>query len=138
MKNIIEYKYIYLKNDYFNHKRDTRERNDIIYLKYSDGMEACRIYFNNVEEFVEISYDTVMISYISKITWTKDAKNEKGIFIKSQADGICLSNLLKKYNKAEKYKVGNLTDETIDQYEKSKRRKEFIIKNPKANTDNPE
>lgn len=138
MKSIKEYKYLYLKNDYFNHKKHTRKRNDIIYLKYSDGVEVCRIYLNNVPEFVEIQYDSLMISEISKITWTKDTKAESGIFVKSQANHICLNNILRRYGKDKIFKVKKLSDETINETEKSEKRKEFIKKNPNANKSNPD
>ncbi|WP_411168485.1 hypothetical protein ACH36K_15370 [Clostridium sp. MB05] len=135
MKKIIEYKYMYLKNDYFAHRRDTRERNDIVYVRYTDGTEVCRIYLNNVEEYVEIIYDSVMVSYISKITWTKDTTTDKGGFIKSDADKVCLNNVLRRYKKIEKYKVKKLSEESIDKHEKWEKRKELIKNNPEANTD---
>lgn len=138
MKEIKEYKYIYLKNDYFTRKKDTRERNDIIYVKYTDGTEVCRIYLNNTEEYIEIIYDKVMVSYISKITWTKDTTTENRKFIKSGADKVSLNNILRRYYKTEKYTIEKLSEEGIDKHEKSVKRKQFVKNNPNANTDQAE
>lgn len=70
-KEIKEFCYLYVKDDNFKHEKHEkglRERNDIIYVKYNDGTGACRIYFNNIDRYAEVPYDSIMISELSAIT----------------------------------------------------------------------
>ena len=79
----------------------------------------------------------LMLNEISHITWTKDSKSEHGVFVKSDADDISLISILKRYNINSKYTVHSLENEDINKELKKQKRKEFIRKNPYANTENP-
>lgn len=139
-KHIKSFEYVFLKNDGFNGARGTRLRNDIIKINYVDGECIYRMYLNNSNEYVDLPSNSIMVSELSKITWTKDTNKDGGKFIKSDADEENLNGIIQRYNKNYRYEIYNLESEKneISKSEKNQKREEFIRMNPRANTDNPD
>lgn len=137
-KAIKDFEYLFLKNDNFSHKKNSRKRNDIIIIEFNDGSRISRLYLNNTDEYIDIPNNSVMLNEISHITWTKDSNCEHGVFVKSHADDKNLKSILKRYNLDSKYKLHAIKDEEISQEEKKLKRKEFTRRNPYANTENPD
>lgn len=136
-KKTENFEYLFLKYDTFNGKKDTRKRNDIVIVKFSDGSEMARIYLNNANEYVDVPNNEVMLNEISHITWTKDSNRENGIFVKSDADETNLKSVLKRHNEDYKYILHSIEDEDINAKIKKLKRDGFIKNNPYANTENP-
>lgn len=136
---IKRFDYLFLKNDYFNKSKDSRLRNDIIYVEYKDGTKEARIYLNNKPEYIVIPYNNIMLSEISKITWTKDSEHYNGTFVKSESDKTNLIDYLIKFGYDKKYGVYDLDaeEEELKQLKEEKRKK-FIKENSLANTDYPD
>ena len=53
-KNIKDFSFLYLKNDYFEIcKKEQRLRNDIILVIYNNGNIECRMYMNSGHKYVD-------------------------------------------------------------------------------------
>lgn len=138
-KKIKDFKFLYLKNDYFKIGiREERLRNDIILIKYDDDTTICRMYMNNTHAYVQFPYNKTMLNEIRCNTWTLDNIGRgSGIFVKCQRDGKNLKEVLKWYdvnNKGYEYKIYDSRKDEIASVEYEKRRKLYIRKHPLSNT----
>ena len=72
-KKIKDFKFLYLKNDYFKIGiREERLRNDILLIKFDDDTTICRMYMNNTHAYVQFPYNKTMLNEIRCNTWTLD------------------------------------------------------------------
>ena len=138
-KKIKDFKFLYLKNDYFKIGiREERLRNDILLIKFDDDTTICRMYMNNTHAYVQFPYNKTMLNEIRCNTWTLDNIGRgSGIFLKSQRDGKSFREVLKLYdvnNKGYDYTIHDSRKDTISKEEYEKKRKLYIRKHPLSNT----
>ena len=138
-KKIKDFKFLYLKNDYFKIGiREERLRNDILLIKFDDDTTICRMYMNNTHAYVQFPYNKTMLNEIRCNTWTLDNIGRgSGIFLKSKRDGKSFREVLKLYdvnNKGYDYTIHDSRKDTISKEEYEKKRKLYIRKHPLSNT----
>lgn len=138
-KIIKDFKFLFLKNDYFKIGiREERLRNDIILVNYKEGINLCRMYMNNTHAYVEFPYNKAMLDEIRQKTWTLDNIGRgTGIFVKCQKDRKSLNEILKWYDfnhQGYEYKVYDTRYDNISKEEYDRKRKLYIRKHPLSNS----
>lgn len=135
-KNIKDFSFLYLKNDYFEIcKKEQRLRNDIILVIYNNGNIECRMYMNSGHKYVRMPYNINMLEEVSRKTWTVDNIGRgTGLFVKSGKES--LKKVFHKYGYTKSdYSILDIKKDGIGVRNYFRKRKEYIKKNPLANSE---
>lgn len=121
----MEFKFVNKRNIAPATKNHELKLNDMLEVVEEDGVYY-RIYLNNLEYYVELPADNIMLIELKTHTWTLDNTERNSKLVKSGKDNIYLSDVLERYGyDRSDYEVIPLKYSGIDKETYDKKRNEF-------------